>query len=370
LPTVYALRHADLLLSLGERGRGSVIGRIPPSTMSNRTPLLADRMLGKLARLLRMVGQDVEYVREGEPFEIARRAERERRVFLTRDKRLASRRDLGSILYVENNYPFHQARQVIRDLDLEIDSGFRRCVEDNGLLELAAKETVGGAVPPYVLETATALYRCARCARVYWEGTHVEAMRGMIAALKDEPLVPGDGDIDAHGSTDAPLVTLEPLVDLHRALEVLFLRHRLALMDAEVGRALKMLRRFNLCMRRHIEDERALIFPLYQHAAPAAGYEKGAHPDIFENEHRKILDHMERMEASTEALEEEAGGAEKLRARCLQLLDREKVFADLLEHHDLRERTYLYPAVEEILAEEEKLDLLERMIGLEVTDSG
>src|SRR5215813_9221277 len=93
------------------------------NAMSNDTPLLADRMLGKLARMLRMVGQDVEYMREGEPLEIARRAEREGRVLLTRDKRLATRKDIGSIVYVENNYPFHQARQVIRDLRLAIDTG-------------------------------------------------------------------------------------------------------------------------------------------------------------------------------------------------------------------------------------------------------
>src|SRR5207245_3499059 len=111
------------------------------------------------------------------------------------------------------------------------------------------------------------------------------------------------------------LVTLAPLVDLHQALEVLFLRHRLALMDADVGRALKMIRRFNMCMRRHIEDERELIFPLYHHAAPAEGYEKGAHPDIFENEHKKIVEHMEKMEASTEALEKDSGESEMLRAR-------------------------------------------------------
>jgi hypothetical protein len=122
-------------------------------------------------------------------------------------------------------------------------------------------------------------------------------------------------------------------------------------------------------MRRHIEDERELILPLYQHTSPAAGYERGAHPDVFENEHKKILEHMEKIESTTEALETDARKDEQedmLRARCLQLLDREKVFADLLEHHDLRERTYLYPALEGILAEQEKLDLLERMIGLSV----
>lgn len=333
-------------------------------------PLLADRMLGKLARMLRMVGQDVEYVREGDPLEIARRAEREGRVFLTRERRIAMRRDLGRILFIENNYPFHQARQVIRDLDLAMDAGFRRCVEDNGLLSPASHEAVRDAVPPYVHETAPAFYRCDRCQRVYWEGTHVARMREMIAALRDEPLVPGDGDGDA--PVEGALRALEPLVDLHQALEVLLLRHRLALMDGDIPRALRVFRRFAMCMRRHIEDERELVLPVYQAAAPAEGHERGAAPAIFENEHRKIQEHLVRLEAATEALlpgAPEAEDPEMLRARCLQLLDREKLFADLIEHHDLRERAYLYPALEGMLTEHEKLDLLERMVGLSVEET-
>jgi uncharacterized protein with PIN domain len=326
--------------------------------------LLADRMLGKLARVLRMIGHDVEYVREGDPLDIAERAAKSGRVLLTRDKRLAARGGPARILFVDNDYPFHQARQVIRDLDLSIDTGFRRCVEDNGLLETADRTSVQGNVPAYVLETAPLLFRCARCGRVYWEGTHVAAMRAMIASLKDEPLVPGADDPEEVEAGDGSgLGTLEPLVDLHQAFEVLFLKHRLALMDGDLVRALKMIRRFNLCMRRHIEDERDLILPLYQKSGQVKGFERGADPSLFENEHAKILDHLERMEASAEALGREAAGGEKLRTRCLQLLDREKVFTDLLEHHDLRERTHLYPALEAVLAEEERRDLVERMVG-------
>jgi uncharacterized protein with PIN domain len=333
-------------------------------------PLLADRMLGKLARMLRMVGQDVEYVREGEALEIARRAEREQRVFLTRDRRLAARKDLGRVLYVDTNYPFHQTRQVIRDLDLTIDTGFRRCVEDNGLLEPIDKSAGEQTVPRYVLETVEELYRCTRCGRIYWDGTHVAAMREMIGALKHEPLVVGDGDED-RSEREAPcsIRTLEPLVDLHQAMEVLFVRHRLALMEADIPRALHMIRRFALCMRRHVEDERELVLPLYEQHAPAEGYERGAAPSLFEAEHEKILDHLVRLEAATEALTADVGEGDKLRAHCLRLLDREKVLADLLEHHDLRERTHLYPALERLLAEEEKLDLVERMVGLDMEDA-
>lgn len=321
--------------------------------------LLADRMLGKLARLLRMVGNDVEYVREGDPQEIARRAHQEGRVLLTRDKRLASRKDGGRVLYVDNNYPFHQARQVIRALELPIDVGFRRCVEDNGRLGRARPEEVSDRVPPHVLGSVKELFRCDRCDRVYWEGTHVAAMREMIRALEGEPLVAAEPADDGDG--EASLRTLEPLVDLHQAFDVLFLRHRLALMAADVPRALGMFRRFAMWMRRHVEHERELVLPLYAGASPAGGYERGAAPELFENEHQKILDHLRNIEVALEELR--VLEREGLEVRCLALLDREKVFVDLLEHHDHRERAYLYPALERMLAEAEKQDLLERMVG-------
>lgn len=329
--------------------------------------MLADRMLGKLARLLRMIGQDVEYVREGDPLEIARRAQREGRVFLTRDRKLAMRKDLGATLFVENNYPFHQARQVLRELGLSIDSDFKRCVEDNGTLQAIDKEEARPRVPPYVLDTARGFFRCDRCAKIYWDGTHVAAMRQMISSLDDAPLVPGDGVDDA--PNEANMRVLEPLVDLHQALEVMFLRHRLALMEGEPARALRVFRRFAICMRRHVDDEQDLVFPVYAGSAPKEGYERGAAPEIFENEHRKILDHLEQIERAIEALLAAKESGEQLRARCLQLLDREKVFGDLLEHHDLRERTFLYPALERMLADDEKTDLLERMVGSSVLES-
>lgn len=348
--------------------------------------MLADRMLGKLARLLRMVGQDVEYVREGDPLEIARRAQREGRVFLTRDRKLAMRKDLGTTLFVENNYPFHQARQVLRELGLSVDSDFKRCVEDNGTLAAIDKEQAKDRVPPYVLDTARGFFRCDRCAKIYWDGTHVAAMRQMISSLDDAPLVPGEprstrraggpGSPDrdpADGIDDEPneanMRVLEPLVDLHQALEVMFLRHRLALMDGDPARALRVFRRFAICMRRHVDDEQDLVFPVYSGSAPKEGYERGAAPELFENEHRKILEHLEQIERAIEALVAANESGEQLRARCLQLLDREKVFGDLLEHHDLRERTFLYPALERMLADDEKTDLLERMVGSSILET-
>ena len=317
-------------------------------------------MLGKLARILRMIGHDAEYVREGDPIDIARRAHEEHRVLLTRDTRLAKRDDTAQVLFVESNYPFHQARQVIRTLKLVLDPSFRRCVEDNGLLAQVDKRDVEPDVPPYIFRTQEDFLRCERCGRAFWAGSHLDGMRSLIHALEGAPLVRGDGDEQSH---EGELTSLEPLLDLHQALEVLLLEHRVALMRSDIHVAMRAFRRFSVWMRRHVQDENELVLPVYAAKPPLDGYPRGAAPDIFHAEHDKILEHLSRCERSLDALKRRGLEDDALRVECLGLIDREKIFVDLCEHHDRRERAYLYPHLERILDEREKQELLERMVG-------
>jgi hemerythrin-like domain-containing protein len=210
-----------------------------------------------------------------------------------------------------------------------------------------------------VRATGTPLHRCDRCDRVYWAGTHVQAMRALIDELREVPLVRGRVEDAAPAGTEL-LTTLQPLVDLHQAIDLLLLDHRLALMDADPRRALATFRRFAIALRRHLDLEDDLALPRYREAGP---FERGAAPELFAREHEKILAQLVALDDATEALGHPGLGDPERRVACLELLDREKVFADLLEHHDLRERQFLYPALERSLGEHEKVDLLERMTG-------
>ncbi|MFO0723905.1 MAG: Mut7-C RNAse domain-containing protein [Myxococcota bacterium] len=322
--------------------------------------LLADRMLGKLARILRMIGQDTEYVREGDAGAIADRAAQEGRVLLTRDQRLTKRASVGPLVFVKSNYPFHQARQVIRELGLVLEPSFRHCVEDNGDLRAVDAASVVGDVPSYVLDHQKEFLRCDRCRRVFWPGTHMDGMRRLIASLEDAPLV-GTLDEDDEISTDVR--HLEPLVDLHQALEVLFVQHRVALMRGDLASAQRIFRRFAIWMRRHVQDETELVLPVYAKNPPSEGFPRGAAPEIFDHDHQKILEHLDLIEAAISDIKRAELSDEELRVRCLHQLDREKIFVDLCEHHDRRERLYLYPRLEQVLGDSAKADLLERMVG-------
>ena len=150
-----------------------------------RPRLIADSMLGKLAKSLRMLGLDVVYEPFIEDSELLRRAREEGRVILTRDRQFIRRRNLPSFVFIESDHVNDQLAQVARELGLAVNKSraFTRCLVCNGELVEAPKESVRLEVPAYVFETRDRFARCAACRRVYWRGTHVEGMERRLEQL-------------------------------------------------------------------------------------------------------------------------------------------------------------------------------------------
>lgn len=306
---------------------------------------LADRNLGKLARQLRMLGYDTDWT----PGEVL---SAEGRTVLTRDRRLA--RERGAFL-VTAQYPFHQARHVIRAFGLDDSEAFTRCVEDNGPMVPVERSELADRLPPDGAKGP--FFRCSVCGRIYWSGSHVERMRQTILDLLDAP-VPDDGHAPEE---EAGSGRLEPLLDLHQALDAMFWAHRVAVLQGRIPEALTALRRFAMHLVRHIDEEDALVLPLYAESPPAGGFPRGGAPDIFRRDHERLRESLTRLELASEALLERADGEARDLAR-LALLDEERKFVDLLAHHDHRERAYLYPRLAELTTAAEQEVLLERMI--------
>ncbi len=153
---------------------------------------VADDMLGRLAKWLRLLGYDVLYPAPARDAHLLRLAQAEGRVLLTRDRGLAERCSGGKVL-VKSEDPWKQLRQVIDELGLDVNRGFlTRCAVCNEPIEAVPKEDVKDFVPPYVFRTHERFARCPVCGRVYWEGSHVERMRRKLAEIlevswKDAP---------------------------------------------------------------------------------------------------------------------------------------------------------------------------------------
>ncbi|MCL5105681.1 MAG: Mut7-C RNAse domain-containing protein [Armatimonadetes bacterium] len=146
---------------------------------------IADCMLGKLAKWLRMLGYDTVYILDADDEELVRIAVREDRVLLTRDVRLCERRMVRArCVFVDWGTTREQVRQVFKALDLRLseDSLFTRCTVCNGEIRPIPKSEVGERVPPYVYKTQHDFGYCEQCDRIYWRGTHVQHV---LEALKD-----------------------------------------------------------------------------------------------------------------------------------------------------------------------------------------
>ena len=119
------------------------------------------------------------------------RALAEGRVILTRDTGIMKRRVVTSgrlkTILISSEEPEQQMQQVIDSLNLERQfRPFALCLECNQPLVERSKEDVKDLVPPYVFKTQSQYMECPACHRIYWKGTHWEAMtRRLKKFLKD-----------------------------------------------------------------------------------------------------------------------------------------------------------------------------------------
>lgn len=144
---------------------------------------LADDMLGRLAKWLRVLGYDTLYHQHLDDNELVRLARAEGRLILTRDTRLAHRRGVRCLL-IESELVDEQLSQVLDDLGLALDDLFSRCTVCNAPLEEMEKQAAKERVPPYVFRTQERFKLCSQCGRIYWRGTHWDRMKERIEGLK------------------------------------------------------------------------------------------------------------------------------------------------------------------------------------------
>lgn len=151
---------------------------------------LADVMLGKLAKWLRILGYDTEYCRAAVCDELLMRACAEDRQLLTRSTRLSLRSDPENrICFIMANNPLLQVREVLSRYHLIItpDAPLTRCLICNRQLVRIAPALLASRVPEYVLATRQVFVSCPGCHKVYWRGTHYQNMQERIKqALMDQ----------------------------------------------------------------------------------------------------------------------------------------------------------------------------------------
>lgn len=150
---------------------------------------IADGMLGKLARWLRLGGHDVIYIGDlavpssEQDDTLLHIAKSEGRVLLTCDIDLYRRARRAGIsgVFIQSNNLVNQLVEVSRRGGgrIRIRPENSRCPICNGLLRRASKTKIVGKVPAAVLEKYSEFWECRSCGKIYWPGTHWESILEM-----------------------------------------------------------------------------------------------------------------------------------------------------------------------------------------------
>lgn len=145
---------------------------------------VVDVNLGRLARLLRVLGFDVWWSSDADDQTLADISLDQQRILLTRDRGLLKRRAITHGLFVHSQQPEEQTLEVLRRLDLRRQiKPFTRCVRCNGQLAAVAKEQVIDQLEPLTRRYYDVFSQCPECGRIYWAGSHFEKLSRLVDRL-------------------------------------------------------------------------------------------------------------------------------------------------------------------------------------------
>ncbi|MFO8012173.1 MAG: Mut7-C RNAse domain-containing protein [Phycisphaerae bacterium] len=145
-----------------------------------------DAMLGALARWLRAAGYDAAWEEGIDDADLLRRALADDRILLTCDTELARHGAIRSgrvpaLLLPHGLDKVEQLRFVFERLGLERRSA--RCMACGGRLERVPKASARPEVPARTFRWCDEYFRCRRCAKVFWRGTHWRKIEAALDTL-------------------------------------------------------------------------------------------------------------------------------------------------------------------------------------------
>lgn len=145
---------------------------------------IADVNVGRLAILLRMTGMDTAYKNSHSDAELAEMSNAEKRILLTKDKRLLRRSKVMFGHLVRETSPKRQLIEVVRLFNLAGRlSPFTRCLVCNDILKPIKKEKIIHSLQPLTRKYYDTFYVCPCCGKIYWPGSHKTNMENMLKSI-------------------------------------------------------------------------------------------------------------------------------------------------------------------------------------------
>lgn len=157
-------------------------------SQNEETRFFCDAMLGGLARWLRAAGYDARFQYGIDDGVLVRQAQREGRILLSSDGPLFERNVIKdhavSALFIPRQLgKLQQLAFVFRELNLRRRPP--RCMACGGRLIEQPKHTVIDEAPPLAFRNCEKFFRCERCEKLLWRGTHWQKITKKLDALDD-----------------------------------------------------------------------------------------------------------------------------------------------------------------------------------------
>ncbi len=155
----------------------------------NQYSFIVDAMLGKIARKLRIFGFDTIYHPNIDDMDILDSSKHYGRIVLTSDKTLFRRckkNGLNATL-IDKRTEIENLVTIFRSLDIKSVNSQELphlCTCCNGLLHtIIDKKFIKNQVPDRLFRSKNIFYKCADCNKVYWMGSHMEHISGLIREI-------------------------------------------------------------------------------------------------------------------------------------------------------------------------------------------
>ena len=148
-----------------------------------------DAMLGNIAKKLRLLGLDSEYVSDINDSELLERSQNENRIIISKDQNLikrAEKMDIQSI-YITKENEIEQFQEIREKTHLEfneISGDVARCPKCNFTTSQIKKSEIIDKTSEKILEYHDKFWKCNGCDQIYWEGTHIKNLQEFVKKIK------------------------------------------------------------------------------------------------------------------------------------------------------------------------------------------
>lgn len=137
---------------------------------------IADGMLGKFSRWLRLMGCDVEYFNSAKDRLLMDKARVEGKILLTGDVELYRQSMLSGVnaFLIKDRDKAEQLAVLAKrfDLKLEISPEKSRCTICNSEIKLVTKDQIKDSIPISTFEKHNEFWMCTGCSKIFWRGSH------------------------------------------------------------------------------------------------------------------------------------------------------------------------------------------------------